>query len=147
MSIPVHRIAPWEAELVDMASYGWRFLAEGDSWFSFGSFFGNSLLDAMVFDRRTLIIQTAMPGDTLSRMADWWKDLNFANLLGGAIATPFDAITHCVSAGGRKVAGSNQSPRLRESPLPERAFGVLRSTQSDGQSAVVPVVVPSEVGR
>ena len=101
MSIPARRIAPWEEELVDTASFSWRFLAEGDSWFSFGSFFGNSLLDALEFDRRTLIVQTAMPGDTLSRMADWWKDLNFANQLGGAIATRFDAIL--LSGGGNDL--------------------------------------------
>jgi lysophospholipase L1-like esterase len=100
-SIKARRIAPWEEDLVDTGSFAWRFLAEGDSWFSFGSFFGNSLLDALEFDRKTLIIQTAMPGDTLSRMADWWKDLNFANLLGGAVAEPFDAIL--VSGGGNDL--------------------------------------------
>lgn len=110
MSIKARRIAPWEQDQVDTASFAWRMLAEGDSWFSFGSFFGNSLLDALEFDQRTLIIQTAMPGDTLSRMADWWKDLNFNNLLAGAVATPFDAIL--ISGGGNDLinALSTQTP-------------------------------------
>ena len=33
-----------------------------------------------------------------------------------------------------------------ESPLPERAFGILGSARMAGASAVVPVVVPSEAG-
>ena len=105
MSIKAHRIAPWElgsGELAhDVTQYGQHFLAEGDSWFSFGSFFGNSLLDELAFDKRTLITQTAMPGDTLSRMADWWRDPNFNNLLSGATAWKFDAVL--LSGGGNDL--------------------------------------------
>lgn len=105
MAIKAHRIAPWELgsgeAQHDVSRYGWHFLAEGDSWFSFGSFFGNSLLDALAFETRTLITQTAMPGDTLSRMADWWRDANFDNLLSGRTAWHFDAIL--ISGGGNDL--------------------------------------------
>lgn len=100
-----HRIAPWELgngeAQHDASRYEWHFLAEGDSWFSFGSFFGNSLLDALAFDQSTLITQTAMPGDTLARMADWWRDANFDNLLSGRTAWRFDAIL--LSGGGNDL--------------------------------------------
>lgn len=105
MSTKAHRIAPWELgsgeAQHDVTRYDWHFLAEGDSWFSFGSFFGINLLNQLEFDKRTLITQTAMPGDTLSRMADWWRDLNFNNLLTGAIAWRFDAIL--ISGGGNDL--------------------------------------------
>jgi lysophospholipase L1-like esterase len=107
MSVKAKRIAPWELRPGEPAfapeSYDWHLLAEGDSWFSFGSFFGNSLLDGMTFSRKTLITQTAMPGDTLSRMADWDRDANFRSLL---TRTPpyeqdFDAIL--LSGGGNDL--------------------------------------------
>jgi lysophospholipase L1-like esterase len=110
MSIKAHRIAPWELgsgeAQHDVTLYQRHFLAEGDSWFSFGSFFGNSLLDALEFDKRALITQTAMPGDTLSRMADWWRDLNFNNLLSGATAWRFDAVF--ISGGGNDLINALQ---------------------------------------
>jgi len=105
MAHKAHRIAPWELgngeAQHDASRYAWHFLAEGDSWFSFGSFFGNSLLDALRFERRTLVTQTAMPGDTLGRMADWWRDQNFVNLVSGATGWRFDAIL--LSGGGNDL--------------------------------------------
>ena len=50
--------------------YAWRILAEGDSWFSFGSWKLQSLLRHLKFDQDTIIVSLAEPGDTLVHMAD-----------------------------------------------------------------------------
>ena len=48
--------------------YGWVFLAEGDSWFSYGSLKMRNVLLDMHLPQRTLILNIAQPGDTLRRM-------------------------------------------------------------------------------
>lgn len=54
--------------------FGAVFLAEGDSWFSYGSLkFRNLLLD-MQLPYRALILNIAWPGDTLRRMHDTCKN-------------------------------------------------------------------------
>lgn len=84
---------------------GWHMLAEGDSWFSFGSVLGNSLLNQLHFERSTLVTATSTPGDTLRRMIDWRRDPHFVNLLDGgrrgSLAWTFDAVL--LSAGGNDL--------------------------------------------
>lgn len=84
---------------------GWHMLAEGDSWFSFGSVLGNSLLNQLRFSRSTLVTATSRPGDTLRRMVDWRLDPHFATLVDGgrrgSLAWPFDAVL--LSAGGNDL--------------------------------------------
>lgn len=57
----------WER---DPAAYPIRVLAEGDSWFSFGSWKLNSLLNHLRTSRPACVVTLAHPGETLSRMAD-----------------------------------------------------------------------------
>jgi hypothetical protein len=109
MSFKAHRIAPWELDNGEAgrspADYRWHFLAEGDSWFSFGSFLGNSLLNQLWFGQKALITQTAMPGDTMGHMVDWFRDANFTTLVDGgrhgSRAWRFDAIL--LSGGGNDL--------------------------------------------
>jgi lysophospholipase L1-like esterase len=109
MSVKANRIAPWELDNGEAghspADYRSHFLAEGDSWFSFGSFLGNSLLNQLWFAQRTLITQTAMPGDTMGHMVDWFRDANFTTLIDGgrhgSRAWRFDAIL--LSGGGNDL--------------------------------------------
>lgn len=90
---------------VSPSDFGWHMLAEGDSWFSFGSLLGNNLLNRLAFERRTLVTSTARPGDTLKHMADWWGDPDFAALVDGGPhgnrAWEFDAIL--LSGGGNDL--------------------------------------------
>jgi len=90
---------------VSPADFGWHMLAEGDSWFSFGSLFGNNLLNRLAFARSTLMTSTASPGDTLGHMAEWWRDPAFATLIDGGPrgkqGWKFDAIL--LSGGGNDL--------------------------------------------
>jgi len=90
---------------VDPFPGGWHMLAEGDSWFSFGSVGGNSLLNALHFERKTLVTSCSKPGDTLRHMVDWKRDPWFSRLLDGGrnanLAWTFDAVL--LSAGGNDL--------------------------------------------
>ena len=109
MSKPVQLIRPDKLGLGDNAvsppGGGWHMLAEGDSWFSFGSVLGNSLLNQLHFERSTLVTATSMPGDTLRHMVDWRRDPQFVNLVDGgrrgSLAWTFDAVL--LSAGGNDL--------------------------------------------
>jgi lysophospholipase L1-like esterase len=104
-----------------LSEFGWRFLAEGDSWFSMGSlnlFTTANVLQEMVFTQRCIAINCALPGDTMQRMVDTRRDPLFTALLDGARARPWDALL--ISAGGNDLidalqargAGVPQSRRL-----------------------------------
>lgn len=109
MSKPIQLIRPDKLGFgdgnVSPPAGGWHMLAEGDSWFSFGSLFGNNLLNQLRFERSTLVTATSTPGDTLSHMVDWWRDPHFRSLIdGGAsgqLAWKFDAIL--LSGGGNDL--------------------------------------------
>ena len=54
----------------DLSSYGKRFLAEGDSWFTIGSLHllaSANLLQEMAFTQRNVAVNCAAPGDKLAR--------------------------------------------------------------------------------
>jgi len=109
MPVPVHSIPPWQLNNGEAGSspsdYGRHMLAEGDSWFSFGSFMGYNLIDFLQLTQSTLVTKTAMFGDTLDHMADWWRDSNFPSLIDGGSygnrAWKFDAIL--LSGGGNDL--------------------------------------------
>ena len=71
-------IFPGEIDSTDPAKnppdYGYRLLAEGDSWFSFGSWRLQSLPQHLRFNRDTMIVTLAEPGDTIVRMSDIAKN-------------------------------------------------------------------------
>jgi len=50
--------------------YPLRFLAEGDSWFSFGSWKLQSLLTQLRLETPAVVLSLAQPGDTIRRMSD-----------------------------------------------------------------------------
>jgi lysophospholipase L1-like esterase len=90
---------------VSPSDFGWHMLAEGDSWFSFGSLLGNNLLNRLAFTRSTLVTNTARPSDTLAHVVDWWRDPAFATLIAGGRrgrqGWAFDAIL--LSGGGNDL--------------------------------------------
>jgi hypothetical protein len=106
---PVRIIRPEQLgfgeDSVSPSDFGWHMLAEGDSWFSFGSLFGNNLLNRLAFARSTLVPNLARPSDTLDRMADWWRDPALSTLIDGGPhglrAWKFDAIL--LSGGGNDL--------------------------------------------
>jgi lysophospholipase L1-like esterase len=120
---PVRCIRPeqlgFDEHSVSPSDFGWHMLAEGDSWFSFGSLFGNNLLNRLALGRSTLVTSTARPSDTLARMVDWWRDPAFATLIDGGPqglrAWKFDAIL--LSGGGNDLIDAVSAKRVDQQLL------------------------------
>jgi hypothetical protein len=87
-----------------LSQFQWRFLAEGDSWFSMGAlnpFKSANLLQQMAFSKRCVAVNCALPGDTLQRMVNVRRDPLFASLLAGATQRHWDAVLF--SGGGNDL--------------------------------------------
>lgn len=87
-----------------LGELGYRFLAEGDSWFSIGTLNpakNSNLLFEMAFKQSAGAVNCASPGDTLRRMSNMNKDPNFADLLRGRRARIWDALL--LSCGGNDL--------------------------------------------
>jgi len=103
----------FSSEPPDLASPAYRFLAEGDSWFSIGALNplkNSNLLFEMVFRQSGCAINCAAPGDTLKRMSQTGTDPNFVDLLCGRRARPWDGIL--LSCGGNDLIEAVQSPAV-----------------------------------
>ncbi len=88
----------------DFSSLGYRFLAEGDSWFSIGTLNpakNSNLLFEMVFSQWAGAVNCASPGDTLGHMCEMNGDPDFTDLLVGRRARIWDALL--VSCGGNDL--------------------------------------------
>lgn len=105
----------------DPNAYDRRVLAEGDSWFSFGSWKFHSLLSELRFAVPTAVVNLAQPGDTLRRMTDMARNPDFERWLTARFAgMRFDALL--VSGGGNDLIAD--SPRVippRDAALPAGA--------------------------
>jgi len=85
----------------ELNDYAWVILAEGDSWFSYGSLkFRNVLLD-MELPKKTLVLNIAQPGDTLRRMHETCRNAEFFFYLKNRSGRRWDAIL--LSGGGNDV--------------------------------------------
>jgi len=101
----------FSGEPPDLSSPAYRFLAEGDSWFSIGSLNplqSSNLLFEMVFAKSGAAVNCASPGDTLKRMAQMNTDPNFIDLLCGRRARFWDGIL--LSCGGNDLIEAVRSP-------------------------------------
>lgn len=118
------------ADAEPLSQFGFRFLAEGDSWFSIGAlnpFKSANLLQEMSLTQRSVAVSCALPGDTLKRMVDTRRDPQFVSLLAGARARIWDGIL--ISAGGNDLIDALQSP-LRDgtgAPVPPEKRLLLAS--------------------
>lgn len=93
----------------DLSSRGYRFLAEGDSWFTIGALNpakNSNLLFELAFEQSAAAVTCGYPGDTLRRIASIGADPQFASLLSGALARPWDGIL--LSAGGNDLIDAVQ---------------------------------------
>ena len=93
-----------------LSDYGWRMLAEGDSWFSITATgrFSSNLLAELDLARSTASVNCAAPGATLQRMVDRRADATCADLLRGRRAYGWDAVL--LSAGGNDLIAAAQTP-------------------------------------
>jgi hypothetical protein len=99
------------SEPPDLSQYAFRFLAEGDSWFSIGTLNplkNSSLLLEMQFDQIACAINCAQPGDTLKRMSDMNTDPRFVQMLFGKRQRAWDALL--ISCGGNDLIEAVGAP-------------------------------------
>ncbi|HUG25618.1 hypothetical protein [Piscinibacter sp.] len=112
--------ALFSSEPPDLSFAAYRFLAEGDSWFSIGALNplkNSNLLFEMRLRRSGVAINCATPGDTLKRMSQAGTDPNFVDLLCGRRARHWDGIL--LSCGGNDLIEAVQSPAVVDGePVP-----------------------------
>lgn len=86
-----------------------HYLAEGDSWFTLAALPGGNVLQELKLKRSSLVVSTAYPGDTLSHIVDWRRNVPFVNLLSRRnFAYRWDAVL--LSAGGNDLIDAALSP-------------------------------------
>ena len=109
---PMAIYSPWHLNSNDppnIESRGYRFLAEGDSWFSIGALNpakNSNLLFEMAFEKSSCAINCASPGDTLRRMSQMNTDRDFIRLLAGVESRAWDGVL--LSAGGNDLIDALQ---------------------------------------
>ncbi len=87
---------------VDDSAYDWRFLAEGDSWFSIGAIPSSNLLYQLRLKRRAVILNLGYPGDTIGNVSQFAANPEFARRLAHPKwASAWDAIL--LSGGGNDL--------------------------------------------
>ncbi|HEX6363621.1 MAG TPA: hypothetical protein VFZ93_11720 [Albitalea sp.] len=99
------------SEPPNLAEFGWRFLAEGDSWFSIGTLNplkNSNLLFELQLRQSACAVNCAQPGDTLRRMSQMNTDPRFVDLLCRRRARLWDALL--LSCGGNDLIEAVQSP-------------------------------------
>ncbi|GAB4039421.1 MAG: hypothetical protein Fur0014_09110 [Rubrivivax sp.] len=135
-----HALDLTEASLFIGRDPGWsghryRFLAEGDSWFSLGSLnplTSANLLQEMRFSQRAGAVHCAYPGDTLRRMVSLREDPRFVQLIAGNAAWRWDAIL--LSAGGNDLIDAAGSPP--SAPLDRRLLRGVAEWGAPGTGAL-----------
>lgn len=121
-----------------LGEFGWRFLAEGDSWFTIGTLVlprASNLLLELQLARSTAIVSCAYPGDTLKHMVDGVNDAHFDRLLRHRrFASYWEAIVF--SCGGNDLIDAVQVPArdaAGQAIAPDRRL-LLTAAESAGGS-------------
>lgn len=134
---------------VNLSEARWRFLCEGDSWFTIGALNpikSANLLQHLRFSQICWAINCGYPGDTLARMVERVQDKVFTSLLANAprrIVRPWDALL--VSAGGNDLIDAlNTAPEGAAKDDP--SLRVLLTSAEWGNPALGPSRYVSESG-
>ncbi|MEN6587919.1 MAG: SGNH/GDSL hydrolase family protein [Sulfuricella sp.] len=86
----------------DDPEYSWRFLAEGDSWFTIGAIPSSNLLYELRLKKRAIVLNLGYPGDTIANMSQLSANTEFARrLVHPNWASDWDAIL--LSGGGNDL--------------------------------------------
>lgn len=106
----------------DDPDYSWRFLAEGDSWFTIGAIPSSNLLYELRLKKPTIVLNLGYPGDTIANISqlsantefsrrlahpNWASDWNAILLSGGGndlIDRAADIILSTPTGAGKKAA-------------------------------------------
>jgi hypothetical protein len=85
-------------------SFSTRFLAQGDSWFSYGTIPAwdtSNILQQILLGFEACAINCAQPGQRMVNMVEWKRDTGFAKLLSGKFAEKWHGIL--LSGGGNDL--------------------------------------------
>ena len=98
----------------DSAGYAWRFLAEGDSWFTIGAIPSSNLLYELRLRQRAVVLNLGYPGDTIANIAQLSANTEFSRRLASPQwASDWNAIL--LSGGGNDLIDQAGS-LIREVP-------------------------------
>ncbi len=136
----------------DLASYGRRLLAEGDSWFTLGGLNlqqNSNLLYELEVQTSTIVVNCAYPGDTLLQMVAGINDPDFDRMLRKKnFARYWEAIV--VSAGGNDLIDAAQLPVRDQAgqptPLAHRILLTPQEAAARTDGASGPARYVSEAG-
>ena len=120
------------SEPPDLSGFGFRFLAEGDSWFSIGTLNplkNSNQLFEMRFAHSACAVNCAQPGDTLKRMSQMNTDPRFVDVLCGRRARPWDAML--ISCGGNDLIEAVSAPAVDAAGEPVPAHLRLLLTEAE----------------
>lgn len=115
-----------------LSDYGWRMLAEGDSWFSITavSLDSANLLQELQLPRTTAVVNCAAPGRTLQRMVDRRADGRCERLLcAPRLARAWDAVL--LSAGGNDLIVAAATPPVDAAGVPTPVAQRLLRTEDE----------------
>lgn len=122
-----------EAQRVTLDTYALRLLAEGDSWFSYGSIPAHNMLTELQFDESSVVLNLASPGENLRmirRICDYGAE--FGSWLTLRSTYRFDAIL--LSAGGNDLIAA--LPHLLRSDIELPAIDPARPDRVVDQKAL-----------
>ena len=102
----------WRVQLNDYARV---FLAEGDSWFSYGSTKFRNVPSALSFAYPACVVNIAQPGDTLRRMHETTRNPDFYRYLQNRGGRRWSAIL--LSGGGNDLIDAIWNPRVQRSEI------------------------------
>lgn len=114
--------------------YSYRVLAEGDSWFSFGSWRLQSLPQHLRFSKDTMIVTLAEPGDTITRMSNIAKNPALEMQLTNQSGQKWDAIllsgggNDLIDNAGAIIPASARQQSANKAPEEYCNLNVLRGT-------------------
>ena len=91
------------------------FVAEGDSWFSYGSLRFNTLLRYLELPYSALVLNIAQPGDTLRRMHETTRNPQFYSVLKNRGGRRGDGIF--LSGGGNDVIDAAWNPKIQAAEI------------------------------
>jgi lysophospholipase L1-like esterase len=99
----------------DDPEYAWRFLAEGDSWFTVGAIPSSNLLYELRLRKRAVVLNLGYPGDTIANVARLSSNIEFSRRLTHPNwASDWDALL--MSGGGNDLI-DQAADILRDHPL------------------------------
>jgi len=152
MPIPLKQYSPLDVLLnkhaaEDFPLHPRRFLAQGDSWFSFGSVMpqdtGN-MMNGMAFETNTCVVNCAHPGDVLHHMVDKRREPLFASLLLGPQAWQWHAIL--LSPGGNDLIDFIRVPQVdgQGQPVPPFLRALLTPAERGGNPPLAAAYVSEQ---